>query len=117
MNVTEQKAYAGPVESHRALGSRFIEAEVETAPVVERKNIVEERIFVRELHHGSNRHHQNVRLEGLIPLHQPWRILRKSRCCSAETRTIQGRQPDSAIGGIRKLASRRLGNLCRCWLR
>src|SRR5262249_26135601 len=108
-----------------ARGTCFVEAEVEALAVVQRENVVKERIFVRKLDDGAGRNDEHVRLEGLVALEELWNGLSARdarRLFSA--RVVDGYEPDSDARRIRgrfcflaRSGSRREFDLDRDWRR
>src|ERR1700737_4807109 len=63
MDVAEQKTDANAIEVGGVGGAGFVETEVETLAVEERKNIVEEGITIREIDEGACAHHEKMGLK------------------------------------------------------
>ncbi len=96
MNVAEDIGDAFAIKTHGAAGAGFVEAEVETLAVEERKDIVKEGILVRKLHRGARGDDEQMGREHLVFLHQTIGCLASGprRCRRAR---LQGRQPDDHI--------------------
>jgi len=63
VNVAENVRYSFTGEDHIFRLSRFIQTEIESLPVKQRKDVVKERIGVRKRDHASYRYDQQVRRE------------------------------------------------------
>src|SRR5271156_2977154 len=74
MDVAEDVGNSRLVKNHIARGPSFIETEIKALALKKRKYVMEKRIPVRKLHHGTNWDHQDVRFKTLIPLNQPREI-------------------------------------------
>src|SRR5438105_1020677 len=85
---------------HISATPRFVEPKVKTLALEKRKHIVKERVAVGKLHQGANRHHQDVRLETLVSLYQPYfrRTLRRRR--NRNTGTIDRSQPEHNVSSV-----------------
>jgi len=68
MNIAEEKADACMVEADGVGGTSFIEPEIETLAIEERKDVVKEGIAIREVHDGTDADNGEVRMKRLILL-------------------------------------------------
>src|SRR5258708_40012169 len=71
VNIAKDVGNTVAIEPDRASCVRFVEAEVKTLSVEQRKNIVVERVEVRKIYAAAGRHDQNMRNKLLIFLLQP----------------------------------------------
>ena len=103
MNVAKNEGNSSLIKLHEASGSALVETKVKPFSIEQRKNIVEERIVVRELHLPAHRNHHERGLKGLVFLYQlrdvRWVLSRWIDCFT------QGTQPDHCIGSIFRFAS------------
>src|ERR1700737_1706054 len=76
VNVAEQIAHSYAIKAHCLAGSGLIESKVESLPIKKRKNIVEERVSVWEVHAGARLNDKNMRVKALVNL----RDLRGGMC-------------------------------------
>src|ERR1035438_2130249 len=69
MNMAENIADSGPVESHHPRGASLVQTKVKPLAFKKRKNVMEKRIVIGKLHHRPPRNPQDVRPynPGLFP--------------------------------------------------
>ena len=70
MNIAEDVRDSRLVKVHVASAAGFIQSKIEALAFKQRKHIVKERIVIGKRHHRAHRHHQHMRLEAFVSLHQ-----------------------------------------------
>ena len=83
MNIAEDERNARLVELDEAGRATFVESEIETFSVEQRKDIVKKRIVVGKLNFSARRDHQQRRMETLVFLHELGDLLKSAAAASA----------------------------------
>ena|ERR1700676_84351 len=100
MDVAEQKTYANAIEVGGVGGPGFVETEVETLAVEERKNIVEEGITIGEIDDGACAHHEKMGLKAFVFLNELGAFVSGLVRGQSSDTGVERLQPENDLAGI-----------------
>src|SRR6476620_3773709 len=89
MNITENVADSRTIKMHYTARAGFIQAEIKTLSLKQGKHVMEPRIAIGEFDRCTDRHYEDVRVEGLVFLNKTGRRVRgrcPPRCAGARNK-------------------------------